>query len=132
MNRIKKGDIVVRKSYGKDILFIVKNILDTKKDKIAILKGLVDRIEADSYLEDLEKVDKQTINQKLKKLNEEMKDKIIQADYQIDNVFIGFFAIKYEIFVKRWKKIIAKGDPYYNKNYRLDTDLPKINYNKIV
>ncbi len=41
------------------------------------------------------------------------------------------FAKEYELFVKRWSKIIAKGDPYYNKNYRLDTDLPKINYNKI-
>lgn len=41
------------------------------------------------------------------------------------------FAREYELFVKRWSKVIAKGDPYYNKNYRLDTDLPKINYNKI-
>lgn len=41
------------------------------------------------------------------------------------------FAKEYELFVKRWAKVIAKGDPYYNKNYRLDTDLPKINYNKI-
>ena len=42
------------------------------------------------------------------------------------------FAKEYELFVKRWSKVIAKGDPYYNKNYRLDTDLPKINYNRIV
>lgn len=42
------------------------------------------------------------------------------------------FGKEYELFVKRWSKIIGKGDPYYNKNYRLDTDLPKINYNKIV
>ena len=41
------------------------------------------------------------------------------------------FAKEYELFVKRWSKTIAKGDPYYNKNYRLDTDLPKINYNRI-
>ena len=41
------------------------------------------------------------------------------------------FAREYELFVKRWSKVIAKGDPYYNRNYRLDTDLPKINYNKI-
>lgn len=42
------------------------------------------------------------------------------------------FAKEYELFVKRWSKVIGKGDPYYNKNYRLDTDLPKINYNKII
>lgn len=41
------------------------------------------------------------------------------------------FAKEYELFVKRWSKKIAQGDPYYNRNYRLDTDLPKINYNKI-
>ena len=41
------------------------------------------------------------------------------------------FAKEYELFVKRWSKVITKGDPYYNKNYRLDTDLPKINYNRI-
>ena len=41
------------------------------------------------------------------------------------------FAKEYELFVKRWSKVITKGDPYYNRNYRLDTDLPKINYNKI-
>ena len=42
------------------------------------------------------------------------------------------FSKEYELFVKRWSKVIAKGDPYHNKNYRLDTDLPKINYNKII
>ena len=41
------------------------------------------------------------------------------------------FAKEYELFVKRWSKLIGKGDPYYNRNYRLDTDLPQINYNKI-
>lgn len=41
------------------------------------------------------------------------------------------FAREYEIFVKRWTKVIGKGDPYYNVNYILNTDLPKINYNKI-
>lgn len=41
------------------------------------------------------------------------------------------FAREYMIFVKRWGKALAKGDPYFNINYRLDTDIPKINYNKI-
>ena len=31
MEKIKIGDIVARKSYNKDILFRVKNIVDTKK-----------------------------------------------------------------------------------------------------
>lgn len=42
------------------------------------------------------------------------------------------FAREYELFVKRWSNTISKGDPYYNKNLRLDTDIRKINYNRIV
>lgn len=61
MNKIKKGSIVVRKSYGKDIEFIVNNILNTNKEELFILKGIIKRIEADSYIEDLEIVDKKYI-----------------------------------------------------------------------
>ena len=44
MKQIKKGDIVGRKSYGKDIYFVVANIIDRPDEKIAILRGLVKRI----------------------------------------------------------------------------------------
>lgn len=79
MKKIKKGDIVARKSYGKDIIFVVKNIITTKKEKIAILKGMVDRIEADSNIEDLEIVDKQIVNEKLEALHHKMNNKITQT-----------------------------------------------------
>ena len=39
MKEIKKGAIVGRKSYGKDVLFVVKNIISTKNGDIAILRG---------------------------------------------------------------------------------------------
>ena len=48
MSRIKKGDIVARKSYGKDIIFTVKNIIKTKKENIAILKGIFGNYTEDS------------------------------------------------------------------------------------
>ena len=64
LNKIKKGDIVGRKSYGKDIIFIVERIIQNKNDKIAILKGLVERIEADSDVDDLEIIEKRKINKK--------------------------------------------------------------------
>lgn len=90
MNKIKKGDIVARKSYGKDIIFMVKNIIRTKQEKIAILKGMIDRIEADSSIEDLEIVDKQIVNEKMETLHHKMNNKIIrtketrgQNEYQI-------------------------------------------------
>lgn len=79
MNKIKKGDIVARKSHGKDILFVVKNIINTRKEKIAILKGMIDRIEADSCIEDLEIVDKQIVNEKMETLQHKMNHRIIQT-----------------------------------------------------
>ena len=69
MEKIRKGDIVGRKSYGKDILFSVKNIIDTPKGKLVILRGIIDRIEADSYIEDLEKMDKNYVKEKLEYFN---------------------------------------------------------------
>lgn len=80
MNKIKKGDIVARKSYGKDIIFIVKNIINTKKEKIVILKGMIDRIEADSNIEDLEKIDKKIANEKMEALHHKINNKIIQNE----------------------------------------------------
>ena len=79
MNRIKKGNIVARKSYGKDIIFVVKNIISTNKGKIAILEGLIDRIEADSSIQDLEIVEKRIVNERIKKLNKKIENKIVQS-----------------------------------------------------
>lgn len=53
MNMIKNGDIVTRNSYQNDILFYVEKIIDDNRGKIAILKGITIRIEADSPVEDL-------------------------------------------------------------------------------
>ncbi len=47
----KKGDIVVRKSYGKDIIFSVKYITD---ENVAVLSALRYRLRADAPLGDLE------------------------------------------------------------------------------
>lgn len=51
------GDIVVRKSYDKDIIFrIIGFEIDQSNQKIAILKGVAYRVIADSTIDDLEKV----------------------------------------------------------------------------
>ncbi|CEI74239.1 MULTISPECIES: sporulation peptidase YabG [Romboutsia] len=51
------GDIVVRKSYGKDIVFkIIAFSIDEKNEKVAILKGVAFRILADAPIDDLEAV----------------------------------------------------------------------------
>ena len=68
---IKKGYIVGRKSYNKDIYFIVdKIIIGSFNKKYAILKGLNIRVMADSPLEDLEIISKEEIINSIK--NSEM------------------------------------------------------------
>ena len=53
MREIKKGDIVSRNSYKNDIMFEVKRILKlVNEKKIAILKGIDVRVEADAPIED--------------------------------------------------------------------------------
>ena len=61
MYKIKKGDIVGRISYNKDIIFIVKDIRNKNN---VILEGLFERIIADSSIYDLELIDKKEVNVK--------------------------------------------------------------------
>ena len=70
MDKIKKGDLVGRISYGKDIIFVVKN---TKDKKNIILEGFFERIIADSNISDLQLIDKNEILYK-----ESLKDYEIQ------------------------------------------------------
>lgn len=74
---IKKGDIVGRKSYGKDVFFIVDSILKTRLNKeFALLKGLNIRIMADSPIEDLEIIDKQDVINSIKLSDIDLENRI--------------------------------------------------------
>lgn len=74
MREIKKGDIVSRNSYKNDIMFYVKRILKLVNGrKIAILKGLDVRVEADAPIEDLKIVSKEEQMRREK----ELEDRII-------------------------------------------------------
>ena len=77
MYKIKKGDIVGRKSYGQDILFVVQRIIKrTNEENIAILKGMTLRIEADAPISDLVIIEKQRIDNNLRSLNDRLEDRI--------------------------------------------------------
>ncbi len=76
MNYIKKGDIVGRKSYNKDIIFTVKNIIRTKRNDVAILKGVTKRIEVDSNIDDLEIIEKKDIKKNFAELDNELQKRI--------------------------------------------------------
>lgn len=80
MEKIKKGDIVGRISYGKDIIFSVKRIIKLRSgEKIALLKGITERIEADSNLKDLYLMKKEETEEKLKRLDEKVDLRIAKA-----------------------------------------------------
>lgn len=76
MRKIKKGDIVGRISYGKDIFFIVEDIINLNKKEIAILKGLTIRIKADSPVEDLEILSKELIQNYEENLEKRFQERI--------------------------------------------------------
>ena len=76
---IKEGDIVGRISYGKDIFFYVDRIIQIKNSEkaYAILKGVKYRIEADSPLEDLEKIEKGQIYTEQRGIESEIKKRLM-------------------------------------------------------
>jgi len=77
MSKIKKNDIVCRRSYGGDILFSVERIIKSTRGKdYAILKGVTIRIEADAPLEDLQLVEKTIIQSNLRSLDHKMEKRI--------------------------------------------------------
>lgn len=77
MSNFKKGDIVGRISYNKDVLFEITKIIKTSNNKkIMILKGITERIEADSPEEDLEIINKRIIEDRIKNLEEKMTNRI--------------------------------------------------------
>ena len=77
MNKIKKGDIVGRISYGKDIIFVVKKIIHLKNGrKMALLKGVTERIEATSYIGDLCLINKEIIENNIRSLEFKLETRI--------------------------------------------------------
>ena len=77
MEKIKKGDIVARKSHNQDILFSVENILSSLCGiQIAVLKGITIRIVADAYIEDLVLLDTKEVDANLRSLDVKIEDRI--------------------------------------------------------
>ena len=94
LNKVKKGDIVARRSYNKDVIFIVDMVIN---EKIAILTGITTRLKADSPIEDLELIDKREIANIYKSIDEKI-DKKITNNEIIKNDFL-----------KRSEKIVYTG-----------------------
>ena len=85
---MKVGDLVVRKSYSKDITFKIIDIKENDEGITYILKGLHIRIIADSHEEDLEKVDDDFAGDKDKSFDSKINDiikKVILSREQKNN-----------------------------------------------
>lgn len=85
---MKVGDLVVRKSYSKDITFKIIDIKENEEGITYILKGLHIRIIADSHEEDLEKVDDDFAGDKDKSFDSKINDiikKVILSREQKNN-----------------------------------------------
>ena len=76
---MKIGDIVVRKSYDKDIIFKIIDIKEVRGKTYCILKGLSIRIIADSPRDDLEVVDYGYVEEKEKILNSRVNEAMKKA-----------------------------------------------------
>ncbi|MDK0940946.1 sporulation peptidase YabG [Clostridium perfringens] len=88
---MKVGDLVVRKSYSKDITFKIIDIKENEEGITYILKGLHIRIIADSKGEDLEKVEDDFAGDKDKSFDSKMNDiikKVILSREQKNNQLI--------------------------------------------
>lgn len=119
MKKIKKGDIVGRTSYGKDILFIVEKVIKTTQGtEFAILKGLTIRIQADSPLEDLELIETRTIEEHQRKLEEQLENRIKQYQKPLQEPDFRENTIIYTgkiLHIDGDRKYSEKSNRYYKK-----------------
>ena len=112
MNRIEKGDIVTRKSYNNDILFIIeKKYTNSFGINEVVLKGLNIRIIADSPLSDLNKISKKEILNSINKykIDEESKIKKICVNTR-QKIYTGKI-----LHLDGDRKYSEKSARYYNK-----------------
>ncbi|MPQ29986.1 sporulation peptidase YabG [Clostridium estertheticum] len=73
---MKIGDIVVRKSYGGDITFKIKDVVIRDNKEVFLLKGINLRIEADSTSDDLQLVSEDVIYEIDKVFNKKVNESI--------------------------------------------------------
>lgn len=110
MEKIKKGDIVARKSYGCDLLFFVdKIIFSSNNTAIAILKGITVRIIADAFLDDLLIIDNSLLDLNIKRLDSKIENRIFS--------FINNKKLKkrYQNSLKTGKILHLDGDRRYSE-----------------
>ena len=115
LNIVKKGDIVSRNSYNNDVAFIVERILE---NKIAILTGLITRLKADAYIDDLKILDKKQVDKILRDINGRIVQEINSAIIQKNSIFSRTKKIVYTgriLHLDGDKRYSEKSNIYYKK-----------------
>lgn len=109
--KIKEGDVVGRRSYNNDILFIISRIIKINSQKFAILKGVSIRIEADAPLDDLVLIDKRVVNENIKAINNKLSERVKNYHKRIiSKVYTGKI-----LHLDGDKRYSEKSLRYYNK-----------------
>jgi spore coat assembly protein len=116
---IKVGDLVHRKSYGRDILF---RVLFIRKNDEVVLSGEELRLIADAPVSDVEIADERTINESLNinKEKEEKSFRLFQQDYYLtrqkqEMYASGGYQSKVDYFQIPGRILHLDGDPIYLK-----------------
>ena len=115
LNIVKKGDIVSRNSYNNDVAFIVERILE---NKIAILTGLITRLKADAYIDDLKILDKKQVDKILRDINGRIVQETNSAIIQKNSIFNRTKKIVYTgriLHLDGDKRYSEKANIYYKK-----------------
>lgn len=116
MYKIKKGDVVGRISYGKDILFTVEKIVKQANGKtVAILKGLILRIEADADVGDLVVMEKQQVDNSMRSLENKIAYKIEKCNKKYEDKFQKRKLFKRSIMEVNGKILHLDGDKKYSE-----------------
>ena len=84
LKNVRKGDIVARKSHNKDVIFVVDRII---KNQIAILTGITTRLKADSYIDDLEIIDKRDVQKVFSEIDKKIDKHANNTEIEKNSLF---------------------------------------------
>ena len=116
MKPIKKGDTVSRKAYNKDIIFEVKRIINLSNGKkLAILKGITERIEVDSDVVDLILVSREEVENTLKRIEKNFETKFLKNKREKQSRKIPDFKTGRILHLDGDRKYSEKSLRYYRK-----------------
>ena len=115
MKNVRKGDIVARKSHNKDVIFIVDRII---KNQIAILTGITTRLKADSYIDDLEIIDKRDVQKVFSEIDKKIDKHANNTEIEKNSLFKRSNKVIYTgkiLHLDGDKRYSEKSNMYYKK-----------------